>query len=335
MSNTVSIITACYNAAEYIGRCIDSVRAQSFADWELIVVDDGSSDSSLTVSRQYADADNRIRVLCKKNGGVSSARNAGLDEARGQWVTFLDADDALPADALEHLIDCVGKSSTQPDIVFAGYKVIRNDKTSECPPEKFASKAADVLAMELFKPSDYPYQGYICSKLFRKSIIDKYNLRFDESIIYNEDRLFTFTYLSQCQKGVYSTHPVYCYYQNGTGAMASINGPGYWKFETDLDAFVKMYERIHRFNSKRLTRLLHRATYISYRKNVSLNNKYGDANRERTERLRCKLRSVVPQRTVMSFKLDDWKNSQKAMIYDQCLQLKRALTNLNRGGGKM
>ena len=90
---SVSIIVPVYNAERYLRQAIDSVKTQTFQDWELILVDDGSTDSSNAICHEYADADKRIRLIEKENGGLSSARNAALDIAIGEYIFFLDADD--------------------------------------------------------------------------------------------------------------------------------------------------------------------------------------------------------------------------------------------------
>ena len=95
MITIVSIIVPVYNAEPYLRRCVDSVLAQSFTNWELILIDDGSTDRSGIICDEYALEDNRINVIHKVNGGVSSARNMGLKMARGTWVTFIDSDDTI------------------------------------------------------------------------------------------------------------------------------------------------------------------------------------------------------------------------------------------------
>ena len=98
MNPKISVIVPVYNAEKYLPRCIDSVLTQIFTDFELLLIDDGSIDESGKICNEYADNDKRIRVFHKENGGVSSARNVGLDKAIGEWITFLDSDDSLFAD---------------------------------------------------------------------------------------------------------------------------------------------------------------------------------------------------------------------------------------------
>ena len=91
----ISVIVPVYNTEKYLHRCIDSVLAQTFTDWELLLIDDGSKDTSGSICDKYAAKDKRIRVFHKENGGVSSARNLGRDYAQGEWVTFVDSDDYI------------------------------------------------------------------------------------------------------------------------------------------------------------------------------------------------------------------------------------------------
>ena len=104
----VSIIIPCYNSASYLGACMDSVLAQTMDDFEAILIDDGSRDDTLAVARRYAGQDARVRVLSQENRGVAAARNLGLAQARGEWVTFVDSDDLLPPNALETMLSGAG-----------------------------------------------------------------------------------------------------------------------------------------------------------------------------------------------------------------------------------
>lgn len=92
----ISIIVPVYNSVSTLNRCLDSILNQTFSDWELLLIDDGSTDRSTELCDQYASKDQRIKVFHKKNGGVSSARNIGLSHAKGEWITFVDSDDEIP-----------------------------------------------------------------------------------------------------------------------------------------------------------------------------------------------------------------------------------------------
>ena len=99
----ISIIVPVYNTEKYLRRCVDSILAQTFTDFELLLINDGSTDSSGAICDEYTQKDSRVRVFHKENGGVSSACNLGLDNARGEWITFEDSDDTLPVNALEDI----------------------------------------------------------------------------------------------------------------------------------------------------------------------------------------------------------------------------------------
>ncbi len=119
----ISVIVPAYNAEKTLHRCVDSILAQTFEDFELILVDDGSKDSSGRICDEYAAKDSRIRVVHKSNGGVSSARNAGLDIASGEYVAFIDSDDYIDNDYL------LSFTRYNADLIVSGAKTISNNKT--------------------------------------------------------------------------------------------------------------------------------------------------------------------------------------------------------------
>lgn len=188
----VTIVVPVYNAEKTLTRCIGSVLRQTYSDWELILVDDGSTDSSLDISRQFAKDDSRIHVISKTNGGVSSARNQGLRSANGEYIAFLDSDDRLCEDALDVLIKNIEASQT--DCVVCG---IKQDDGKLWAPERrrsyssigdFRSDFLYHLSTELFS---------VCfNKLYRRSLINKF---FNEQCSFGEDLMFVLDYLENCQ----------------------------------------------------------------------------------------------------------------------------------------
>ena len=111
MSGVISVIIPVYKAEEYLERCVDSVLAQTYSNLEIILVDDGSPDNSGQICDRYAEKDSRVKVIHKKNGGVSSARNAGLDVATGEFVAFVDSDDFIAPDMYEKLMVSLSSGS--------------------------------------------------------------------------------------------------------------------------------------------------------------------------------------------------------------------------------
>lgn len=182
MNPIISIITPVYNAGKYLHKCIDGIVGQSFANWELLLVDDGSTDNSARICDEYASSDSRIRVIHKANGGVSAARQTGLDAARGEYVIHADADDWVERNMLEELYKKA--KETDVDVVICDYYV--NDSNNEryvtqCP----SSLDAQTVLGELFQY----LIGSCWNKLVRRDCYSRYGIRFPEGINYCEDLL--------------------------------------------------------------------------------------------------------------------------------------------------
>ena len=183
----ISVIVPVYNAEKYLHRCIDSILAQTFADFELLLINDGSKDSSGTICDEYAAKDSRVRVFHKENGGVSSARNCGLDNAIGKWITFVDSDDWVKLDYLYSMI-----SQADADLVMSSFDII--DSIEEWD-NKIECKLYSENEIKYFIDR-YVYTANLCSpwcKLFRSSLINK--LRFNRNLTFTEDTIFVFEYL--------------------------------------------------------------------------------------------------------------------------------------------
>ena len=203
----ISIIIPVYNAERYLHQCIESVIAQTFEDWEAILVNDGSKDGSLAICQEYAAKDKRIKVIDKSNGGPSSARNKGLENAQGEFVYFMDADDWIETKFLEIFVRNGIKDAYETrqrhyeneycdyDIIFQGFVRELADGRKD---ESFAMDAdtsmmsKEEIICRLYKEHVY---GWSWCKLFRREIIEKHHIRFDESLRLWEDELFTSEFL--------------------------------------------------------------------------------------------------------------------------------------------
>ncbi len=236
----ISIIVPVYNVEQYLPRCIDSILAQTFSDFEVLLVDDGSRDRSGTICDEYAAKDYRVRVFHKPNGGVSSARNVGLENAKGKWIGFIDSDDIIPTDGFDTL---VGLASTDVDMVMAGYRKIDENGMLVEGPTRIVSKTVtwEQALTEMFKPTDYDYQGYCFSKLYRTSVVRDNAMTFNQNIKFNEDRLFVVDFICRSKRPVaYTTKPVYTYLLREGNTMGSLSKGYNRNFATDFDAFMQM-----------------------------------------------------------------------------------------------
>lgn len=240
----ISIIVPVYNAEKYLYQCLNSVITQTFTNWECILVDDGSSDNSGAICDEYVAKDDRFRVYHKENEGVSMARNHGIEEARGKWLYFSDADDTLERSALS---DLFGSVTHAVDMVMGGYTICSEDGTIITFVDRSIRRTLSNMEsiQEMYSATDFPYQGYLWCKLFKSSIIKVNNLRFDVDIHFNEDRLFVVRYLCNCNQSIsYFTKSVYNYIKRDSGAMASLEKSYNPKFASDMLAFGRMYEAL-------------------------------------------------------------------------------------------
>ena len=243
---TVSIIIPVYNTKEYLRHCLDSVLAQTYKDFECILVDDGSTDGSGRICDEYAEKDSRMIVKHKENGGVSSSRNVGIKMANGKWIFFLDSDDELYPYALNDMINWADGADMVAGKMFIKEQAPESEKTRALnrprresdhliSPTKYVRAVAD---------SRYCIVPAVFPKLFRRDIIEKNCLTFDDHIYYAEDQLFIVQYLC-CKevKSVYfnNVHPVYIYNIRKGSAMSQYDVYSE-KLLTDFVGFMKIYE---------------------------------------------------------------------------------------------
>jgi glycosyltransferase involved in cell wall biosynthesis len=168
---TLSIIIPIYNVADSLRRCVDSVLAQRISDCELLLVDDGSTDESGRIADEYAAKHANIRSFHKPNGGLSDARNFGLQHAVGRYVTFVDSDDEVAADTYAPLLDALAKHAEYDIIEFTMLqKPGLPDETLFCPGEHVFDDALDWLA---YKGTEH---CWVCNKIFKRKLFD--NVRF-------------------------------------------------------------------------------------------------------------------------------------------------------------
>lgn len=232
----ISIITPVYNCKKYIGQCIDSILAQTYKNFELLLVDDGSSDGSGEICDQYALLDGRVLTYHKSNGGVSSARNLGLKTARGEWLIFVDADDMIKEDALWMLLNSIDKET---EFLMYGYEYIKNNTisytTSKMPSSDQCEKYNRDDGISKMFQNEY-WAWFICSKMFRKDIIQLNDIMFDPNLYYGEDRLFIVNYLCSIQNNIaINSVPIYSYRIHHESAEAR----GYYKYsEKNLTGFI-------------------------------------------------------------------------------------------------
>lgn len=221
----ISVIVPIYNAAKYLRRCVESILSQTFTDYELILVDDGSVDDSPTICDDYAKKITNIVVIHQTNKGASVARNMGMNAASGDLVCFVDADDSVDADYLKNLYDSYLVSSA--DLIIHGLR--KNDGRLIVPNCNALYKGDNLKSF--FIDNDIFSIGGPCGKLFRRDILSM-NMRFDENIIYGEDICFLLMYLKYCTSICTSQIVDYVYYTNEDSVSSRI-----YTFENEYNSF--------------------------------------------------------------------------------------------------
>lgn len=211
----ISVIVPVYNVEKYLPRCIESILAQTHADWELILVDDGSTDGSGEICDRYASADSRVKAIHTRNRGVSSARNRGLDEARGEWVSFVDSDDYV---APEYLSDMKAKAD-DADIVVSGWRqgAIERAFPDTC---ILRDNYLDIFTHKAFLN--------IWAKLIRHEAIERAGARFEEMAKWAEDSIFFIKVLLHTNKVRLISAINYHYELREGSAVRTIN---FYKYE--------------------------------------------------------------------------------------------------------
>lgn len=208
----VSIIVPVYQVERHLPACLDSICRQSYEALQVILIHDGGTDGSLSICRDYAAGDSRIQVIDQKNAGVSAARNRGLREATGKYIQFVDGDDKLTPDATETLVR--EAESTGADLVVAHFFRVVEDKVAQRGHIKRRATLtrSDYAQRMMTAPANY-YYGVLWNKLYRRNLLEKYELGFDASIHWCEDFLFNLEYLRYCRLIAVQPHPIYYYYK--------------------------------------------------------------------------------------------------------------------------
>lgn len=219
MRPMVSIIVPIYNAENYLRRCVDSILNQEYTDFELLLVNDGSTDASGDICEEYGDQDPRVIVIQKENTGVSDSRNRALDRARGKYLQFLDSDDWITPDATRLFVRAAEEYGC--DMVISDfYRVVGERLSTKGDIEEEGVLTREEFAAHMMEnPADF-YYGVLWNKLYRRDIVEEHNLRMDTDINWCEDFMFNLEYIRYA-KVFYALHAPIYYYVKRKGSLAS------------------------------------------------------------------------------------------------------------------
>ena len=228
----VSIIIPIYNGEAYIDKCVSCIKNQTYTNFEVLFIDDGSKDSTAFLCDQIAMEDKKFRVIHKLNGGVSSARNLGISNALYDYITFVDVDDYIEPQYIENLV------KVDADVVIGGAKIM--------PPKNEIIKyengiydrtnigkkiSNNIFTIPFFTP---------WAKLYKTKILKDFNIKFDEKIIFSEDTIFFFEYLAKCNSFVFIGATDYCHYLSDIFKYKMSNDDIVYRANRLIDSYSKM-----------------------------------------------------------------------------------------------
>ncbi len=286
----VSVIVPVYNAEKTLHKCISSILSQTFKDFELILVIDGATDSSIDICSKFAQTDNRICIVEKENNGVSAARNSGLDNATGKYVTFVDSDDYVSSDFLAEL---VAPMKSGINFALCGYMQIdcnTSEEQSILPYED--NKLIYGNINTIIKLNSPPFISQPWNKIFRRDIIDKNKIRFPENISLGEDMIFNFRYLDQIidEKYAIINKPLYNYYINNNYSLLKKYRPDL--FETNVFLNEELDKFLSSWDIDNETRVYLRSSFYYRMENVLFNTFNAENSQSLAQKLKYN-RSVI------------------------------------------
>lgn len=245
MDNLLSVIVPVYNAEKHLSRCIESILNQEYRNIELVLVNDGSKDASGEICDKYAEADNRILVIHKENGGVSEARNTALERASGEYVMFIDSDDEIEqgflSSAMSHIQDV--------DLYISGIKMIYTDPNGEIKETEYKINATNKMSVsEMLSEVDVSFPPICvcgpCCKIYKASTIREYGLRFDKSLSLGEDTMFNLSYFEHINSVYFDEKSYYLYHRENENSLFS-------KYREDIyEINEKVYDEWRRVVNK-------------------------------------------------------------------------------------
>ncbi|WP_291589277.1 glycosyltransferase family 2 protein [Bacteroides sp.] len=228
----VSIIIPIYNGEVYIDKCVSSIKHQTYKNFEVLLIDDGSKDATASLCDQIAIEDKKFRVIHKTNGGVSSARNLGISNALYEYITFVDVDDYIEPQYIENLV------KVDADVVIGGAKIMppQNEiiryEAGVYDRMNIGKNISDnIFTIPFFTP---------WAKLYKTEILKDFNIKFDEKIIFSEDTIFFFEYLAKCESFVFISATDYCHYLSDIFKYKMSNDDIVYRANRLIDSFSKM-----------------------------------------------------------------------------------------------
>jgi len=251
----LSIVVPVYNGEQYVEQCISNIEKQTFKNYEVIFVDDGSSDSSGEIIDRLISSKEKYRVFHKENGGAASARNVGIDNARGKYITFYDLDDELSPQIYEKMVNLIDSSNA--DIAVCGfYFKVENELkiTQYLEPNSYPNSlyvGRDEIREKLVDMWDSDILSNVWNKVYRMSLIREKNLRYRDGHVYTEDRVYNRQFLENCESVVLTDECLYYYVRERVGSTTEKYRADYFTIrQKEYKEFQDHFKKMNVWNDK-------------------------------------------------------------------------------------
>ena len=289
----ISIIVPVYNVEQYLPRCIDSILNQSFADFELLLIDDGSKDKSGAICDEYAAKDSRIRLFHKKNGGVSSARNIGLENARGEWLSFIDGDDEITEGYFN-----IRQEHEGVDVIIKPYSVVNADGRVTCHNNELSILTGKD---KIFRYYVQKRNNALWDKIIKRKTVG--TKRFNTNVSIGEDFLFFLSVLPNVKSIAFDDTGSYRYFLRQGSAMQSVD------IKRKIEILWQNIDNVKSFTNTDDLRLLQKG--IVYKSYVLSLYRLRD---ELDDNGRLKLKTLLKEMKYSDLKFIDF-NSKKMLFF--------------------
>lgn len=312
-SPLISVVVPVYKAEDSVGRCIDSILGQTYNNLQLVLVDDGSPDNSGAICDQYAAKDSRVTVLHTENGGVSAARNNGLNAATGEYVAFVDSDDHIGPD---FLLDAYTQLTQHgADLFICGLRMETYDGDKLLSAEELKGPDRTYTVCELFNAfnEDYPFL-LICGpwcKLFRMDIIQAHTIRFDTAMNLGEDMVFNFDYHQHIDTVRFSSNMHYHYHRGDGESLFSRYNPKLYELN------VKIYDRMRQLMHARGAEpaAIQRFETLYARIQIAcIYHEYQNSDKSTPQSRKEVIRKVTDEKRVRQVPLSDYRHPKDLVV---------------------
>ena len=290
----ISIIVPVYNVEQYLPRCIDNILNQSFADLELLLIDDGSKDKSGAICDEYADKDDRIRVYHKENGGVSSARNIGLENARGEWLAFIDGDDEITEGYFN-----IRQEHESVDVIIKPYCVVNADGRVTCHNNELSILTGKD---KIFRYYVQKRNNALWDKIIKRKTIG--TKRFNTNVSIGEDFLFFLGVLPNVKSIAFDDTGSYRYFLRQGSAMQSVD------IKRRIEILWQNIDNVKNLTNTEDLRLLQKG--IVYKSYVLLLYGFRD---KLDENGKSRLKTMIKEMKYSDLKFIDFKSKSKLLFH--------------------